>query len=187
MPTDNLNEREFELINIVGAYLGANQRDLSQHMDMSLGMTNMIIRRLVSKGYIRIRQLNKRKVEYILTPKGFTEKIRKSIKYTLKTISSIGLIKSRTETVILSLYRSGERNFYILGSSDLVTLVEIVFKEAHLEDCKVSIIKEMPTHKIEGVILVCQENVSSQNANINRQVDILNELGKDSVLMGQSQ
>ena len=58
MPQDTLNEREFELINIVGANLAANQRDLSRYMDLSLGMTNMIIRRLIAKGYIRIRQLN---------------------------------------------------------------------------------------------------------------------------------
>ena len=63
MPQDFLNEREFELINILGAELGVNQRDLSKHLDLSLGTTNMLIRRLISKGYIRIKQLNKRKVE----------------------------------------------------------------------------------------------------------------------------
>lgn len=72
-----LDEREFELINIVGAELGANQRDLSRRLNLSLGMTNMLVRRLITKGYIRIRQFNKKKVEYILTPRGFAEKMRK--------------------------------------------------------------------------------------------------------------
>ena len=31
MPNKLLDEREFELVNIVGAKLGANQRDLSRH------------------------------------------------------------------------------------------------------------------------------------------------------------
>jgi len=52
MSQDTLDEREFELINIVGAELSSNQRDLSRHMDLSLGMTNILIRRLISKGYI---------------------------------------------------------------------------------------------------------------------------------------
>ena len=47
-------------------------------MNISLGMTNLLSR-LVAKGYIRIRQLNKKKTEYILTPKGFTEKYHKSV------------------------------------------------------------------------------------------------------------
>ena len=87
-----MDEREFELINIIGAELVPNQRDISRQMDLSLGMTNMLIHRLLTKGYIRIKQLNKKKVEYILTPKGFAEKMQKSIKYTMKTINSIGRI-----------------------------------------------------------------------------------------------
>ncbi|MDE2028516.1 MAG: winged helix-turn-helix transcriptional regulator, partial [Candidatus Omnitrophica bacterium] len=89
--TPALDEREFELVNIVGAQLAANQREISRQMNLSLGMTNMLLRRLISKGYIRIKQLNKKKTEYLLTPKGFSEKLRKSVKYTLKTINSIGL------------------------------------------------------------------------------------------------
>ena len=100
MPNKLLDEREFELVNIVGAKLGANQRDLSRHLNLSLGMTNMLLRRLVTKGYIRIKQLDRRKAEYILTPKGFSEKMRKSVNYTLKTISSIGLIKKNLLNIL---------------------------------------------------------------------------------------
>src|SRR3989338_1124741 len=113
MIKDNLNEREFELVNIVGARIASSQRDLSRRLELSLGMTNMLLRRLVTKGYIRIRQLNKRKVEYMLTPKGFAEKMRKSVKYTLKTINSIGLIRSRLKEILSSLYERGERTFTI--------------------------------------------------------------------------
>ena len=79
MKKEVLEEREFELVNIIGADLGSNQRDLSRQLDLSLGMTNMLIRRLIAKGFIRIEQLNKRKMRYILTPQGFSEKMRKSI------------------------------------------------------------------------------------------------------------
>ena len=87
MPNKLLDEREFELVNIIGAQLVANQRALSRQMRLSLGMTNMLLKRLVTKGYIRIKQLDRRKVEYILTPTGFTEKMRKSVRYTIKTIT----------------------------------------------------------------------------------------------------
>src|SRR3989338_481831 len=115
MNKDVLSEREFELINILGADLGSNQRDLSRQMDLSLGMTNMLIRRLVANGYIRISQLNKRKVKYILTPKGFSEKMGKSIAYTLKTIRSISLIREKLAVTLNKLYDEGERVFFLLG------------------------------------------------------------------------
>ena len=49
-----MDEREFELLNILGKELGSNQRDLSQKMELSLGMINMLIRRLIGKGLIYI-------------------------------------------------------------------------------------------------------------------------------------
>jgi len=178
MSQDVLNEREFELINIVGAELNSNQRDLSRHMDLSLGMTNILIRRLIAKGYIRIKQLNKRKVQYILTPKGFTEKMQKSVKYTLKTINSIGLILEHVKTKILELYNKGERNFFVLGGSDLVVLVETVFKECALPECVVSRINEFPQHEVDGIILICKEDCGGNEYNSTKQIDLIEELSK---------
>ena len=137
MSPDHLNEHEFELINIVGGALAANQRDLSKQLNLSLGMTNMLLRRMVTKGYIRIKQLDRRKVEYLLTPKGFTEKMRKSVNYTLKTINSIGLIKKSLSSILGEAYQQGKRSFFILGESDLAVLIEIVLKEIGANDSTV--------------------------------------------------
>ena len=143
MPKEILDEREFELINIVGAEIGANQRRLSRLMDLSLGMTNMLIRRLIAKGFIRIEQLNKRKVQYLLTTQGFAEKMRKSVNYTLKTINSIGLIKTRVQAILLDLHKDGTRDFFIVGKSDLSMLIEMVAKEVPLKDCSFCILEEI--------------------------------------------
>ena len=181
MTQKTLNEREFELINIIGADLGSSQRDLSRQMDLSLGMTNMLIRRLISKGYIRITQLNKRKVKYLLTPKGFSEKMRKSVKYTLKTIDSIGLIKDRIKRVVEKLYAQGERNFFVLGKSDFALLIEIVFKDLKLKDYTITYIDEVPQEKNEGVLLICKENVAVDTLEI-KAFDLIHELSKDNFL-----
>ena len=180
MIQDTLNEREFELINIVGAQIANNQRDLSRHMDRSLGTINMLLRRLITKGYIRTRQLNQKKVEYILTSKGFSEKTRKSIKYTLKTISSIGLIKARVKGILLNLYEEGARNFFIVGKSDLSILIEMAAKEIPLKDCSFCILQEIPLTKIEGTLLICKENVGEDDLALNNNVDLIKELAKEN-------
>jgi len=182
MTPDPINEREFELINIVGAELADNQRDLSRRMELSLGAVNMLLRRLVQKGYIRIHQLNKKKVQYILTPKGMTEKMRKSVKYTLKTINSIGLIKTAIKQVLSPLYQQGERTFYVLGESDLALLIEMVLKEFATEGYKVIYLKDLPNEHLEGVILVCREEMSI-SSNGNKCVDLIHELSVHHTLM----
>lgn len=172
---DPLNEREFELVNIVGAQLAASQRELSRQMNLSLGMTNMLLRRLVTKGYIRIKQLNSRKVGYFLTPKGFAEKMRKSVKYTLKTINSIGLIKKQLLDILGVLYTKGHRKFYILGDSDFAELVESSLIQSQWVGVEISRIKSLVENP-DGLVLICREDEDSRQLSGEHYVDMVKEL-----------
>ena len=185
MSKELLNEREFELVNIIGGQLAANQRDLSNQMNMSLGMTNMILNRLINKGYIRIRQLNKRKIEYLLTPKGFSEKMRKSIKYTVKTITSISLIKKRFKEVLAEHYNRGERIFYVLGESDFAFLVEVALKELNLENYKINYVKIIEEVQPDGVLCICKEGVEPVEAG-QKCINFIQELAQDKELTAHS-
>ena len=177
-----LDEREFELINIVGAELGANQRDLSRKMNLSLGMTNLLIRRLVTKGYIRIRQLNKKKVEYLLTPQGFAEKMQKSVRYTIKTVHSIGLVKKGILSVLRSAYERGVRQFDILGCSDLAGLVAQVLGENFKEDCTFRHIDTLEEADSKAILLVCSELVPVPAGFVG--INVIEELARNQSLMG---
>lgn len=180
-----LNEHEFELVNIVGAQLAANQRELSRQMNLSLGMTNMLLRRLVTKGYIRIRQLNQKKTEYLLTPKGFSEKMRKSIKYTVKTITSISLIKKCFKELLSGHYAQGERVFYVLGESDFAFLVEVALKDLNIEDYQIKYIKNIEEAKPDGVLCICKENVDGVKQG-QKNINFIKELAQDKELTAHS-
>ena len=86
MNTSEINERELRVIEEVSRDKNLTQRKISHSLGLSLGTTNLILKKLVSKGYIKMRQLNRRKIQYILTPKGFAEKVKKSYRFFLKTI-----------------------------------------------------------------------------------------------------
>ena len=179
MKREVLDEREFELVNIIGAELGSNQRELSRLMNLSLGMVNMLLRRLLSKGIIRIVQLNKKKVQYLLTPKGFSEKMKKSVKYTLKTINSLDLIKEKINELIVKQYHAGERDFIILGRSDFAHLIEIVFKDLNLTDYRISYLDEMPSNGVKGMLIICKEHVDVDKKISNASINLIHELANE--------
>lgn len=181
MSKEVLDEREFELINIVGSRIPSNQRDLSDALAMSLGQTNMLIRRLISKGYIRITQLNKKKVQYLLTPKGLAEKMRKSVKYTLKTLNSISLIKDRIKLVLKQLCSEGERNFVVIGKSDFAFLIDLAVRELNVPECTIQHVDEFPSDERNAVFLVCKENIET-NPNARKVINLIVELAKDEAL-----
>ena len=175
-----MDEREFELVNILGKELGSNQRDLSRQMELSLGMINMLIRRLISKGYIRIEQLNKRNVKYILTPQGIAEKMQQSVKYTLNTINSIGLIKDSVKELLVNQYEKGFRKFYVYSQLDLTFLIEKAFHEARFQDGHLTILKNLQNSDEEGVLLIGFENVETEKLKYKHVINLLTEISQRS-------
>ncbi len=176
MATHQINEREFELINIIGANLALSQRDLSQRLSLSLGMTNILLKRLISKGYIRITQLNKRKVHYLLTSKGLSEKLRKSLKYTLKTIHSMELIKESLKVLLRNLHHDGVREYWLMGQTDLITLIHMVAKEINLSDCHFHVNSTVP-NDAQGMVLICSEDTSKAIYPI-KHINVVYEISK---------
>jgi hypothetical protein len=125
----SISERELEIINVIAKGAPFNQRSLSTQTGMSLGMTNLLLRRLVVKGYLKVRQLNRRKVEYLLTPRGFSEKAKKSYRYTLRTIDSLMLLKTNIQTILSQHLDKGFTHFILPGSGDIQDLVELASRQ----------------------------------------------------------
>ena len=55
-----------------------SQRVLSRHLGIALGLTNLLVRKLVRKGLIRVIHIKPNRVRYLLTPAGIAEKARMS-------------------------------------------------------------------------------------------------------------
>jgi DNA-binding MarR family transcriptional regulator len=47
------------------------QRTLSTELGVALGLTNLLIRRLVGKGYVKVSKMGTRHVRYLMTPEGW--------------------------------------------------------------------------------------------------------------------
>ncbi len=124
-----LSEKEFEIINVIADGFRSNQRVLSTHIGLSLGMTNLLLRRLATKGYLRMKQLDRKKVDYLLTPRGLAEKAQKSYHYTLKTLESFGLIKRELRNILEPRLLPSIRNIIILGKGDLTDLVSLILQQ----------------------------------------------------------
>src|SRR5688500_4834447 len=55
---------------------GVSQRALSRKMGIALGLTNLLLRRSIDNGWIRVRRVRANRVVYLLTPNGIAQKAR---------------------------------------------------------------------------------------------------------------
>jgi predicted transcriptional regulator len=91
------------------------QRDLSEKTMLSLGMVNMLIKRFIKKGFVKLERLNSKSFRYILPPEGFKEKSKKTIEYMKIYYRRTLLIKQNIERII---QRYGRNRTYVLFGKD---------------------------------------------------------------------
>jgi DNA-binding MarR family transcriptional regulator len=100
------------------------QRDLAHITGTSLGMTNVILKRLARKGWITIKKLNSRTIHYAVTLEGMNEIIRRSYGYFKRTIKNVFFYKERIDQAIGDAKRRGAVSALLVGQSDLDFIVE---------------------------------------------------------------
>ena len=74
-------EETLFIFNELEANPNATQRDLSSRLNISLGKTNYLLRELILRGFIKVKNFTDnpgklRKIHYLLTEKGLEEKFR---------------------------------------------------------------------------------------------------------------
>ena len=116
--------------------------------------------------------LNRRSVEYLLTPSGFAQTALKSYRYMLRTVREYRAIQTRLHTLVNKLKSDGVSKFYLHGDGDLAELVSVFFEEAGVDKLnrnlpevfsdRAVILNVLPAVTVEADCMV---------------VDLINELG----------
>lgn len=126
MTTDS----EFEILDILyqaqksGNSSDLSQRELAQRSELSLGMTNMVLKRLLTRGWLTAQQVNIRKVRYLMTSEGVNEFSRRSYRYFKRTIKNVVKFKDAVDRMISAAKRAGHTSVLLVGKSDLDFIVE---------------------------------------------------------------
>jgi DNA-binding MarR family transcriptional regulator len=124
---------EFALMQAVADNPGQTQRAISARIGLSLGMTNILLMRLARKGYIKIRQLDWKRTEYLLTLKGAIEKSRKSYAYTLHTIRLFRQIITVVQEAVRREYAAGLREATVVAWPETAQAIREAVAELPLD------------------------------------------------------
>ncbi|MDR0476290.1 MAG: transcriptional regulator [Treponema sp.] len=100
------------------------QRDLAHIAGASLGMTNLILKRLAQKGWITAKKTNRRNIQYAVTIEGINEIIHHSYRYFKRTIRNVVYFKDILEDLAYRAKRKNIKTVILVGKSDLDFIVE---------------------------------------------------------------
>ncbi|MCW5953621.1 MAG: MarR family EPS-associated transcriptional regulator [Propionibacteriaceae bacterium] len=95
------DEYRYRILKILEANPAASQRVIARELGVSLGRVNFCLQALVERGLIKVNNFrqneNKRAYLYLLTPKGFQEKARVTVRFLKSRMAEYETLKREVE------------------------------------------------------------------------------------------
>lgn len=81
METSPNTSRDLVLLEQIEHDPDVTQASLADHLGVAVGTVNWHLKRLVSKGYVKVKRAQRKKLRYIITPQGVALRARLTMEY----------------------------------------------------------------------------------------------------------
>lgn len=129
MPDPTSLSRELQILEQIENNPDTTQATLAEQLGVAVGTVNFAVKRLITKGYIRVKQLERRRLKYIITPAGIalrTKLAMDSLKYSMRLYRET---RERAKHLILQAKRAGATALTIRGEGELADVVRLTCLE----------------------------------------------------------
>lgn len=108
------------------------QRSLATKLGVALGLTNLYLKRLARKGYIKITTIPSHRIRYLITPQGFTEKSRLTYLYMQYSLSHYRDMRARLRETLSCATGNDVKRVVIYGTGELAEMAYLSLREMNM-------------------------------------------------------
>lgn len=132
------NEQDRQILQAIAAGGRVTQRSLSSDLGVALGLTNLLIRRLAGKGYIKVAGIGPRNLRYLMTPEGW-DALGRATRISLE--NTVHLYTQTREQIRASLDElsahclvdgSGQKRVVFYGAGDVAEIAYVSLQKTDL-------------------------------------------------------
>ena len=124
--------RDLKLLEAVEQDSRVTQRSLATRLGIALGLTNIYLRRLVRKGYIKCVNVRSNRISYLITPRGIAEKARLTYEFMDYSLHLFGEVRQHLRAALQEC-AAADKRVAIYGRGEAAELAYLSLKECGLE------------------------------------------------------
>ncbi len=102
-----------------------NQASMADQMDIAVGRVNWLLKRLVEKGYVKVKRLQRRKLRYIITPEGLAYRTRLTINYIDTSLRLYRRVREQVAEQLAIVHQEGYTQVMIKGDGDIADICRL--------------------------------------------------------------
>ena len=120
--------REMALLEQIERDPDVTQASLATQLDVAVGTVNWHIKRMIAKGYVKVKRAERRKLRYIITPEGIAFRARLTIDYIEQSMLLYRNTRQRVRELVSEVRRS-ETGVRIDGEGDIADICRLTCME----------------------------------------------------------
>jgi DNA-binding MarR family transcriptional regulator len=132
-PPDVEDRRNLQALAAIAEDAQITQRHLANQLGMALGLTNIYLKRLVRKGYVKCVNVQSNRLRYLLTPTGIAEKTRLTFEFMEYSLVLYRQVRQHLRAVLQSAVQENRRRIAIHGTGEAAELAFLSVAELGLE------------------------------------------------------
>jgi len=129
MDTASEEPRELTLLEKIENDPDVNQSTLATQLGVAVGTVNWHLKRLIAKGYVKVKRAERKKLRYIITPEGIALRARLAVDYVEKSFSLYRKTRQRVREYISEVQGAGYDRLRIIGKGDVADICRLTCLE----------------------------------------------------------
>ncbi|MCC6955270.1 MAG: winged helix-turn-helix transcriptional regulator [Anaerolineales bacterium] len=119
MTTEPLSDRELILLEEIELDPDVTQAGLAAQLGVAVGTVNWHIKRLISKGYVKVKRAQRRKLRYIITPEGLAFRAHLAVNYIETSMRLYRKTRQHLHELLAQVKQAGYNQVIIDGDGDI--------------------------------------------------------------------
>jgi DNA-binding MarR family transcriptional regulator len=153
MTIDNQSERELQILEYLERNPDTTQADLATRLGVAVGSVNWYLKRLINKGYVKVRQMQRRRLRYLVTPQGLAEKARLTQAYMQASLQLYRETRAWAQSLLAEVLESGYDAVRVEGDGDLADICRLTCLEQRVRMAQDEDADHIPTLVVDGMQL----------------------------------
>ena len=127
------SRRDLTLLNSIEQDPDISQATLADTLGVAVGTINWHLKRMIAKGYVKVKRMQRKKLRYILTAEGIALRANLTLKYIENSFSLYNLIRQRTRKVLDELRAFGLDTVRIEGDGEVAEVCQLTCLEQGIQ------------------------------------------------------
>jgi DNA-binding MarR family transcriptional regulator len=127
------------------------QAGLATQLGVAVGTVNWHLKRLIEKGYVKVKRAERRKLLYIITPEGLALRARLTVDYIEQQFNLYRRVRQKVKEYVEQVKKDGYNRVHLVGEGDVADICRLTCLEQG-----VSIVDapNIPTLEVRGMGVV---------------------------------